>query len=605
VSLKNGTYMNQEFDEMIISCLVRNGVVHIDDISMTKKGESGFNISGIYPYENRKKIMPSISISSNFSNFPLSIINEYFPDFYKIDGTTTGMVNIKGSTKKSNLYYEVEVDNLNFDLIQLGSVSLSGNYKNNSLNIERFYSKSKNGEINSYGSIPYNLNIGSSSLGKFFMNDSFDLTINSKLNNLFLLTPYVPDLDSITGNTELTLELSGNPGEIQRNGKLKVENGRLYSVQLGDVVDEINAEAIINDNILAFDDFKANIYHNNSKYIDKEEPNTTISGEIDLNQFFKPFYNLKIKSDEASYKLLLIDITGQANLDLDIFGRDTIEVSGVIESLDAKVFYEFNQEDIGTAIDQNNNIVMSYNITIPMRSPAFFQNSQIDAEILGEVSLSQKGHQEIDFGGQIIVEDGSVFSYKDNFEGLQGIVNFDNKGFNPFVDVNANTFIDDERISLRITGGIEDLDIILESGSGFSESDILELLTWGKRFEDQEMTSTGFGNQTVSILGALLENQLEKNLKESSLGMMNYVDDIDIKGAAGLLQGAEEDFELTAKRQIGNKTYLNLSYKRSFSLNQDRSQIGVEYKLNRHFSVLGNMDREGNLNLKYRYRYAY
>ena len=63
------------------------------------------------------------------------------------------------------------------------------------------------------------------------------------------------------------------------------------------------------------------------------------------------------------------------------------------------------------------------------------------------------------FGGQIIVEDGSVFSYKDNF-GTQGIVNFDNKGFNPFIDVNANTFIDDERISLRITGGIEDLDII-------------------------------------------------------------------------------------------------------------------------------------------------
>ncbi|MBT5783037.1 MAG: hypothetical protein HOI03_07695, partial [Candidatus Marinimicrobia bacterium] len=245
------------------------------------------------------------------------------------------------------------------------------------------------------------------------------------------------------------------------------------------------------------------------------------------------------------------------------------------------------------------------NLNIPLRSSAFFQNSQIDAELLGEINLSQKGHQEIDFGGQIIVENGSVFSYKDNFNDLQGVVSFDNKGFNPFVDVNAYTFIEDERINLRITGGIEDLDIVLESGSGFSESDILELLTWGKRFEDQEMTSTGFGNQTVSILGSLLENQLEKNLKESNIGMMNYVDDIDIKGAASLLQGADEDFELTAKRKIGDKTYLNLSYKRSFSLNQDQSQIGVEYKLSRHFSVVGNMDREGNLNLKYRYRYAY
>ena len=50
-------------------------------------------------------------------------------------------------------------------------------------------------------------------------------------------------------------------------------------------------------------------------------------------------------------------------------------------------------------------------------------------------------------------------------------------------------------------GKIEDLDIILESESGFSESDILELLAWGKRIEDQEWTSVGFGNQTVSCLG--------------------------------------------------------------------------------------------------------
>ena len=87
--------------------------------------------------------------------------------------------------------------------------------------------------------------------------------------------------------------------------------------------------------------------------------------------------------------------------------------------------------------------------------------------------------------------------------------------------------------------------------------------------------------------------------------MMNYVDDINISGAAGLLQGSDEDFEVSAEKQIGQKTFLNLSYKRSFSLNEDQSQVGVEYKLNRHFSVVGNVDDEGRLNLKYRYKYAY
>ena len=66
-----------------------------------------------------------------------------------------------------------------------------------------------------------------------------------------------------------------------------------------------------------------------------------------------------------------------------------------------------------------------------------------------------------------------------------------------------------------------------------------------------------------------------------------------------------EDYEVTVKTKLSERAYLNLSYKRSFSLNNDQKQIGVEYKLNRHFSVVGAYDEEGNLNLKYRYRYAY
>ena len=85
--------------------------------------------------------------------------------------------------------------------------------------------------------------------------------------------------------------------------------------------------------------------------------------------------------------------------------------------------------------------------------------------------------------------------------------------------------------------------------------------------------------------------------------MMNYVDDIEITGAANLLKGSDENFEVTTKTQVCEKAFINLSYKRSFSLNQPR--VGVEYKLIRHFSVVGNVDDQGKLNLKYRYRYAY
>ena len=74
------------------------------------------------------------------------------------------------------------------------------------------------------------------------------------------------------------------------------------------------------------------------------------------------------------------------------------------------------------------------------------------------------------------------------------------------MDLVAFTDIDNERINLRIAGEIDDLDIILESQSGYSEGEILELLTWGQRFEGK-LSSEGFGKKTKSILGSLLENQ--------------------------------------------------------------------------------------------------
>ena len=606
ISLKNGKYMEQDFDELTLSCLYKNKILHIDDISMTKKGLIGFQLNGIYPFNQKNKNrQPSISLKSNFSNLPLKFVHSFIPDFYPITGKVSGTLEVGGNHLNTNYNYNINVKNMLFDLVNLGDVLAVGNYDGKRLYIENTHSKTKVSDIKVNGSLPFDLNIASNKIGRFFNNDTLDLKVEANMKKLSFLSPYLTDLDSVKGQIDIKLALTGLPGNIQRDGEVFIKNGSIYTSLISDPIKSINGFAKINKNQLNITELKSLLYHPNSNYSEPKSTNTEITGNINLSDFFKPDYNLFIKAEEASYRLFFVDIVGQANLDLEISGKDTVEISGKIESLNANVFYEFSTEEIGSAINENQSIIMSYNLNIPIRSTAFFQNSQIDAEVIGEINLSQIGHQEIDFGGQIIVEDGNVFSYKDNFKNLQGLINFDNKGFNPDVDVSAFTYIDDERINLRINGGVEDLDIILESGSGFSESDILELLTWGKRFEDQEMTSTGFGNQTVSILGSLLENQLEKNLKESNIGMLNYVDDINISGAASLLQGAEEDFELTAKRKIGNKTYLNLSYKRSFSLNQDQSQIGVEYKLSRNFSVVGNMDKEGNLNLKYRYRYAY
>ena len=46
----------------------------------------------------------------------------------------------------------------------------------------------------------------------------------------------------------------------------------------------------------------------NEKYRDKKLHNTNINGEVSLNKFFNPHYDLKLLSKDASFRLLFLDI---------------------------------------------------------------------------------------------------------------------------------------------------------------------------------------------------------------------------------------------------------------------------------------------------------
>ena len=51
ISLKDGIYMEESFDEMVISLLYKDGVLHLDDFSMTERSLMAIEINGILPFK--------------------------------------------------------------------------------------------------------------------------------------------------------------------------------------------------------------------------------------------------------------------------------------------------------------------------------------------------------------------------------------------------------------------------------------------------------------------------------------------------------------------------------------------------------------------------
>ncbi len=72
-SLKKGSYMGELFDEMIFSGLLKDDIFHIDDISMTRKGEMGLQASGTLPIKQNVKGHSNIALQTSFSNISLPL----------------------------------------------------------------------------------------------------------------------------------------------------------------------------------------------------------------------------------------------------------------------------------------------------------------------------------------------------------------------------------------------------------------------------------------------------------------------------------------------------------------------------------------------------
>ena len=218
LSFKNGSYMEEPFDEMIISGLYKNGILHLDDLSMTKEKSIGLNIDGVIPLRSSNNHV-AISMESSFSNLSLKFIHRFIPQFFNIGGLASGRINLKGTSSETHFSYDVNIDQPQFELVQMANLKSKGKYNGRYLFVESAKAKNKNGFINASGYIPFDFNIGSSEFGNFFIEDSIKLKTEADLSDLPFLSPYIDDLDSADGNYKMNLNIEGPIENLKRDGK--------------------------------------------------------------------------------------------------------------------------------------------------------------------------------------------------------------------------------------------------------------------------------------------------------------------------------------------------------------------------------------------------
>ena len=602
IAIKDGQIASQKFDELIISTFYRDSILHIEDFTLIHGDKTGIQISGIIPQYYEKDSPIQIDASINMKDIDISVFTQLVPDWFHIEGLISGDIHLGGYPNKTKFDFNLLIDDTKFEGLELGSVASYGLYNSDKLYFNKFSAiRDSDHSISGKASLPLDLNFSSVNIGKYFDSDSLYVDVNGELNHLEFLSNYLTDIDSIKGDNNISLTISGTPNKLYRDGNILINDASIYTILLDKPIVGLKGKGHLIKNKLRIDNLSGLLKNEN------EINNLFISGNLDMNNFFDPFYDLKVIGNNIYFKTLLGDIEGLVNLDLDIYGRDTVAITGQIEALDAIMYQEFELSNLPSTELEQNEMIINYKINFPISGDFVLRNSQIDAQLGGELSISLFGDQNADYSGELFVREGKFYYYGDIFTITSGYLAFDTKGFNPYLDLSAFTKIQNENIIISLVGPLDNPNLGLESSSGFTESDILELLTIRSRFEDQEISSSGIGSQAQSIFVAYLEKELERNFMQiSGLGRLGIVEDVSISGASALIDPSRSNEDLVIKAQVSKNLSLNYSYKRSFSFsNASYNQVGVELKVNPYFSLIGNVDELGNMHVKYRLRYSY
>jgi hypothetical protein len=604
LTFKNGEIAKQSFNDFYISALYKDKIIYLKDMYLKDDTETSFQVMGSFPLLGDSTKARKIDLQSNFNNIDLTFFTQFIPRWEPyLFGKYTGNFNISGSTKKTLMNIEARIDDAIFRKIPLGLVEFSGIYKSKKLIFNNFSSQWNENYIQGSATLPIDLDFGSPNINKWDSDSKIIVNTNGTFYSLVFLSENLAETDSITGDISISLDVNGPKEKLVRNGNINIKNGKIHTVLIDEPIRNIYASAELKQNIMSINSFNGSLFDSNNKLI--PESNLAISGTIDFTKFFEPRYDINALGKDIFFRSLDGDIETYSDVDVSIVGKDTINVVGTISARNGAIYSEFNTDNSTNSFDNKGGTITNYSIRFPIEESFSIRNSQLDATILGEIAMNRENDSGWNYSGEIELMEGEIYYYLgDVFKNLKGSMTMDGQGFNPFLDLTASTRIGDAEIMLGVFGPFDNPEWSFNSDKGYTESDILQLLTFNTRVAEEGFTTEGLGSQAQTILGAYLERQLERNfVRASGLQSSGIIEDVEISGTSELIKpGQGEEFSISAKV---NRNF-SLSYQRSFSLEAAyQNKVGVEYKLNPNFSVIGNVDEKGQVHMKFRVRRVY
>ena len=628
VSIRDGQVASISFDTLSCVAQYNNERVEILELVVFDRAKRVLLCQGVVPLHlslrgDHSVSIPStdeVSMSVNMEDFDLYPVSKFFPSAKSFQGLCNADITIERTIDDPGMTIMCSVRGAQYDILQFGDIRGFFTYETGLFKVHYLESTYGGTEYASTGIIPLNL---SWPLTDIYSSEE-PVDINLGMTGSIpedLITVFTNEITRLSGEMDLRFSLSGPLKSPVLIGDLSLKKGFLQLAELENPMTDVQVEVTVNDTLIVIDRFVGKMGRgalDEGGFFDslvrlitfrkKHVPGQfSLQGTIDFTDWRQIVYDLKFAGEELFLRPLRQDIDLVADTDLQLSGMKYPHISGDIIITQGFVREALKpREELESETTPPGSQRMGPSLELNVRIPGNFwvegsdYIQELSVELKGDLQvLKQRTGPEFQFFGTSETVRGKYQIYGNVFHITQGNMSFGGiSEFNPTLNIEAETRVGNEPIYLNLGGTLLQPEVKLWSESGYSEKDVISLLTlgWTTAAVDTVGVSDALGSKATNVIGNLIEGELARRARQQ-LG----VDTFEITSGAGS-ELVPDNTQVTVGKYLSPRMYLEYSRRLAAESEQE---IELEYRLNRHLSFLGTRDRRGLYHLQLQFKFDY
>ncbi len=550
--------------------------------------------------------LDSLNLQGELDQFQFHNLQSFMPWRYDTYGYLSGTFTATGPANQPIYTADLRASDPQFDLFAGESLTGQLHYEEERLTFSDLELQTASGLYKGGGSLPADLRPGAGQLD-IISDAPVDLAFSGNTTQLDFLTPYFPDIDSLTGEYEIELSLSGTFRNLIRNGSLIARNGKVELFLMENPISGVEGEISLVDNLLTVERLEA--HTPGSQQRRRDNSSIALTGTMDMTRFFAPVFDLQLTGEHAYFTKPLGEIEATGSPNFTIAGGDTVNFRGEFIPDPNQFFirmdyttptsYVIKEPDEGT--------ILVYDIHVPLYSGATVDINDVNAEVEGEVTVTKVGSGDWRYAGTIDVLDGDFTLNGYDFVLYEGTVTLDPSAFNPQFYIVATTQVympgynsspgqSEEMVdvTLVLTGTMSDPQISFTSSTGlYSESDLLQIFALG--------TNPQAGVDPAMTASMSLTNIILRRIEEETR-LVSGLDRFQIQTTSPRTVLSDlEAVRIHVGKRLWSNVYVGVRADPTLSFNQ----YEVAFRISRNMSLVGSVDENGLYQIKYRLKLRY